>query len=198
VTTNDLWFTARGAGLAAMLILTVATSLGALGSVRLRAASVRVILQYLHRTAAVLGLGLIFVHVATLVLDAKSHVSLAGAIIPFAAVYRPNAVALGSIAMYLFLFVAALGLARGRMASSRLGASIWRALHLVAYPAWGIAIVHGLMAGTDRSQRWVVLMTMGCVLAVIFAAVVRALRVTEDAIAPAPARTPRHLTGASR
>src|SRR5664279_3743138 len=40
-----------------------------------------------------------------------------------AARHRPNAVALGSIAMYTFLLVAALGAARGRLASSPLGAA---------------------------------------------------------------------------
>jgi DMSO/TMAO reductase YedYZ heme-binding membrane subunit len=198
MTTNDLWFTARGAGLAAMLILTIATALGALGSTRLRSVSNRVIIQYMHRTAAVLGLSLIVVHVTTLVLDSKSHVSLAGALVPFAAHYRPSAVALGSIAMYLVLFVAALGLARGRLAASRAGAATWRGLHLLAYPAWGIAIVHGLMAGTDRSQNWVVLLTLGCAVAVLVAVAWRVSGINADEpTTPAPTSTPR-LTGASR
>jgi sulfoxide reductase heme-binding subunit YedZ len=180
MTNNDLWFTARGAGITAMLILTVAVVLGSLGSMRLKSAGGRVVLQYVHRTAAVLGLGLIVVHVATLVLDSKSHVSLAGAVVPFAAQYRPNAVAFGSIAMYLFLFVSALGLARGRMANSPRGAATWRALHLLSYPAWAMAVAHGLLAGTDRSQGWVVLLTLGCVLAVAFAGLARVFAMLDD------------------
>ena len=82
---NALWFTARGAGLAAMLVLTVATTLGALGSIRIESTSTRVITQYVHRTAAVLGLGLIFVHVSTLILDPKAHIGVVGALVPFAA-----------------------------------------------------------------------------------------------------------------
>ena len=198
MTTNDLWFTARGAGLAAMLVLTIATALGALGSMRLGSAGNRVVVQYVHRTAAVLGLSLIVVHVGTLVLDSKSHISLAGALIPFAAQYRPSAVAFGSIAMYLFLFVAALGIARGRLASSRLGAATWRGLHLLAYPAWGIAIVHGLMAGTDRTQKWVVLLTIGCVAAVLIAAFCRVAGLTADEPPTAPPSSMKRLTGASR
>ena len=198
MTTNDLWFTARGAGLAAMLILTIATAVGALGSMRLRSAGARVIVQYVHRTAAILGLLLIVVHVSTLVLDSKSHVSLAGALVPFAAHYRPSAVALGSIAMYLLLFVAALGFARGRLASSRLGAATWRGLHLLAYPAWVIAIVHGLMAGTDRTQKWVVLLTIGCVAAVLIAAFCRIAGLTDDKLTTTPPSSTKRLTGASQ
>lgn len=198
MTTNDLWFTARGAGLSAMLILTIATALGAFGSMRLRSAGTRVVVQYVHRTAAVLGLGLIVVHVSTLVLDSKSHITLSGALVPFAAHYRPSAVALGSIAMYVFLFVAALGLARGRLAASPAGAATWRGLHLLAYPAWAVAIVHGLLAGTDRSQAWVVLLTIACIAAVIVAAFSRIVGLVDD-----EQQLPRHtstarLTGASR
>ena len=173
MTANSLWFTARGAGLSAMLVLSLATVLGALGSVRTRSAATRVITQYVHRTAAVLGLALIVVHVGTLVLDSKAKIGLAGALIPFAAHYRPNAVALGSIAMYALLLVTALGVARGRIASSRLGPATWRVLHAMAYPVWAIAVLHGLLAGTDRGQGWVVMLTIGCVLAVILATAFR-------------------------
>ena len=139
MTANSLWFAARGAGLSAMLVLSLAAALGAAGSVRTRSVPTRVVIQYLHRTAAGLGLGLIVVHVTTLVLDNKAHIGLAGALIPFAAHYRPNAVALGSVAMYAFLLVAALGAARGRIAASQLGAATWRALHAISYPAWAVA-----------------------------------------------------------
>lgn len=170
---NALWFTARGAGLSALLVLSLAVVLGAMGSMRTRSASTRVVVQYTHRTAAALGLGLIAVHVSTLILDQKAHIGLAGALIPFAAHYRPDAVALGSIAMYAFLLVAALGAARGRLASSPLGAATWRVLHGLSYPAWLAAVLHGLLAGTDRAQHWVEVLVVSCVLAVVAAVMVR-------------------------
>ncbi len=192
MTNNDLWYTARGAGLAAMLLLTLSTSLGLVGAIRMRSVTGRVLVQYLHRTAAGLGLALIVVHVTTMVLDSKSHVSLSGALVPFAAQYRPNAVALGSIAMYVFLFVAALGLARGRLAVSPTAIRVWRGLHLLAIPAWVTAVVHGLLAGTDRGQGWVVLLTLACVAAVSASCIVRVLRLDDGPI-PATTRsaTPR-------
>ena len=167
---NMLWFTARGAGLSAMLVLSLTVALGAYGSLRIKSLSTRVVVQYLHRTAAALGLMLIFVHVGTLVLDSKSNINLAGALVPFAAHYRPNSVALGSIAMYTLLFVAAIGAARGRMAASPRGAASWRVLHALSYPAWTVAVLHGVLSGTDRSQRWVVLLDIACVAGVAIAA----------------------------
>ena len=177
---NALWFTARGAGLSALLVLSLAVVLGALSSMRTRSASTRVVLQYVHRTAAALGLGLIAVHVSTLVLDQKAHIGLAGALIPFAAHYRPNAVALGSIAMYVFLLVAALGAARGRLASSQSGAATWRVLHALSYPAWLAAVVHGLLAGTDRAQHWVITLAVFCILSVVAALLARLTVLDQD------------------
>ncbi len=71
MTANSLWFTARGAGLSAMLVLSLAAALGAAGSVRTRSVPTRVVIQYLHRTAAGLGLGLIVVHAGPVLADER-------------------------------------------------------------------------------------------------------------------------------
>ena len=199
MTANDLWFTARGAGLSALLTLSVATACGALGSLPSVTPASRVVVQYLHRTAAVLGIGLILVHVFTIVADHKSRIGVAGALVPFASQYRPNAIALGSITAYLLLAVAALGLARGRFATSPAGVRVWRALHALGYPLWALAVLHGLLAGTDRGQGWVVLLVIGCVLAVFAAGTARLLGLAEPADAPRfaerPIGTPRRPAG---
>ena len=181
---NDLWFTARGAGLSALLALSVATACGALGSLATMLPSTRVVVQYLHRTAAALGIGLIVVHVSSIVLDGKSHIGLAGALVPFAAHYRPNAVALGSGTAYLLLTVAALGLARGRLAAAPAGARLWRLAHSLGYLLWATAVLHGLLAGTDRGQGWVLLLVSGCVLLVLAAGSVRLFALEERAGEP--------------
>lgn len=173
-----LWYTARGAGLATLIMLSVATALGALGSVKLRHPSTRVIAQYIHRTAAALGLGLLAVHVTSIVVDDRSGVGVAGALVPFASAYRPGSVALGSIAAYVLLLVAALGLARGRLTRSGRAASSWRALHALAYGAWAVAMLHGLRSGTDAGERWVQLIFLGCAFGVLAALTARLVALT--------------------
>jgi predicted ferric reductase len=168
-----LWYTARGAGLAALLALTLATTLGALGSRWLASASSRVIMQYLHRSAAVLGLSLLVVHISAVLLDNKAHVGVAGALVPFASSYRPGAVALGSITAYLLLLVSALGAARGRLAASAAATRAWRAIHALGYVAWLTAIWHGFTAGTDSSVGWVRLLYLGCLITVPMALLLR-------------------------
>ena len=196
---NDLWFTARGAGLSALLTLSVATACGALGSLPTAATATRVVVQYLHRTAAALGIGLIAVHVSTIVLDSKSHIGLAGALVPFASHYRPNAVALGSCTAYLLLAVAALGLARGRLAADPTGARVWRAAHSLGYLLWAAAVLHGLLAGTDRGQGWVLVLVTGCVLLVLAAGAVRLIALDDQArVDAAPRSSDRPIGTAHR
>jgi predicted ferric reductase len=177
VTQNDLWFTARGAGLAALLSLTITVVIGTLGSAAVTSAPNRVVWQYVHRTAAGIGLLLVAVHVTTLVSDAKAHVGVAGAFVPFASQYRPNAVALGSITAYTVIVVAVAGAARGRFAATRVGAASWRGIHVLAYPAWLTAVLHSVLSGTDRAVSWVVLLDVSCVGAVMIAGVMRLVRV---------------------
>jgi len=173
-----LWYTARGAGLAALVLLSLSTCLGALVSrqpaeARATLAGGRYLVQYLHRTLAGLGLVVLFVHVGTIVADSYAHVRLTGAIIPFASGYRSGWVALGTIAAYLLVGVAIHGLARGRLASSARGARTWRGVHLLAYAGWVAAVVHGLDAGSDIGVGWVRLIFIACVTAVVASVTVR-------------------------
>ena len=159
-----LWYTARGAGLAALIVLTLSTSLGAITSVKIRSAATRVVTQYTHRAAALIGLGLIVVHIGTLLADPKAGIGAYGTLVPFASAYRPNAVALGSIAAYVLIVVAALGLARGRLAASARGARVWRYLHTPAHGAWALAMLHGINAGSDAGLPWARTLWVLCLL----------------------------------
>lgn len=187
---NALWYVARGAGLSALIVLTAATTLGALGSIKTADPANRVIVQYLHRTAAVLGLLLIATHVTTIVLDQRSHLGLRAVLVPFASSYRPGAVAMGTFAAYTVVLVSVLGLARGRLAATARGAASWRGLHSLAYLAWGLAVLHGINAGTDRSQRWMLLITLVCITAVVVGLGGRLLAGDADRGAPVNVRRP--------
>ena len=161
-----IWMTARGAGLAALVLLTVSTALGALGTRRAQNPANRVVLQYVHRTAGALGIGVLIVHIVTIIADSYANVGVTGAVIPFTAGYRATWVGLGTIAMYCLVLVAGFGFARGRMAASVRGARIWRATHSLAYFAWALAILHGYTSGTDSSVPWVIALYVLCLITV--------------------------------
>jgi len=165
-----LWYLARAAGITALIALSLATAMGAWSSGAARrptAVNRRVIFERVHRAAAVTGLGLLVVHVLSLVLDGKSGISAAATVIPMASGYRPFAVTLGVLAMYAVVFAAAVGAARGRMAASPAAARSWRALHATAYLGWLMAIGHGVLAGTDAGADPVLLIDLVCVLLVV-------------------------------
>jgi hypothetical protein len=176
-----VWYIARGAGLAALVLLTLSTSLGAFVSRHgpsgpNRNPARRYLVQYLHRIFAGLGLAALGVHFGAILADSFANVGWMGALVPFTAGYRAGAVALGSLALYIFLAVAVLGLARGRIAATPRGARIWRVLHGLAYVGWGLAVLHGFTAGTDSSVGWVRNLYQLCLVAVVGSVAARLLQ----------------------
>ena len=119
-------------------------------------------LQYVHRAAGGLGVGVLVLHVLTIVADSYAHVGVTGAVVPFTSSFRATWVGLGTIAAYLLLLVAVLGYARGRLAGTGRGAAVWRTLHGLGYLAWGLGMLHGLKSGTDTGVAWVSAIYVGC------------------------------------
>lgn len=185
-----VWMTARGAGLAALVLLTAATAVGALVSNRSIRPDTRVVVQYVHRSAAGLGLGVLVLHVLTVVADSYSHVGATGALVPFTAGYRATWVGLGTIAAYALVAVSVLGAARGRIAAGARAAATWRAVHLLAYPAWALAMVHGFLSGTDSHLGWVRLIYLVCAAAVGTALTGRLAETRHPHLVRRPARRP--------
>jgi len=80
----------------------------------------------------------------------------------------PVAVAFGIVAMYLTVFVIVASWLR-----SRIGTSRWRKTHLLAVPAFVLALMHGLFAGSDGGRAWLFWTYMGTGLIVVFLVLVR-------------------------
>jgi sulfoxide reductase heme-binding subunit YedZ len=157
-----LWYLARAAGIAAFASLSLATGLGALTARRTagdpgvdlaRAVERRVVWQYAHRAAALVGVALIGLHIGTLLADPYADVGRLG-LLPFGSGYRPLAVTFGVLAAYLLVAVVVTGLLRGRMARSATGARRWRYFHVTAYLAWAASAGHFMLAGSDAGTWW--------------------------------------------
>jgi len=130
----------------------------------------RFVVDGLHRTASLLAVAFLVVHIITAVLDSFASISLTDAIIPFVGSYRPLWLGLGAVAFDLLLAVAITSLVRARM-----GHSAWRGIHWLAYAAWPIAIVHGFGTGSDVHQTWLQVVSVACIAAVLLAIVARAM-----------------------
>jgi DMSO/TMAO reductase YedYZ heme-binding membrane subunit len=159
---TPLWYTTRATGFVALVLLTGSMALGLLSAVGFyRPAWPRFVTLGLHRNVSLLALTFTVVHVLTTVLDSFVSIPLPDAFIPFISSYRPFWLGLGAIAFDFMIALVVTSLLRARM-----GLRSWRLVHWSAYLCWPVAVVHGLGSGTDTPVRWVLVLTVCCVVVV--------------------------------
>jgi predicted ferric reductase len=138
------WLVARAAGLVAFGLLTLSVWLGLAMSTRLVPPPRRAGLLGWHRTLAWTGLAVLGLHVGALLLDPVIGFGLPAVLVPFAAPWRPVAVAAGVVAGWL-----ALALAASFRLRRFIGQRGWRRLHYASFAAFALALGHALLVGTD-------------------------------------------------
>lgn len=168
-TVTATWVLTRGSGVVSLLLLTASVALGVVNLARWRSVRwPRFVIDGLHRNVALLAVLFVGVHVAMTVIDKYTSINLVNAVLPFSGSYKPLWLGLGAIAFDLLLALIATGLLR-RVVGYRL----WRATHWLAYACWPIALLHGIGMGTDRSQTWMLAVTLACIGVVVIAGVSR-------------------------
>ena len=168
---SALWYLTRGTGAVTLVLLTVGLALGIANVRRAQTATVpRFVFEAVHRSASLLALAFLAVHVVTAVLDPFAPIRLIDALIPFVSVYRPIWVGLGAVASDVMIALIVTSLLRRRF-----GYRAWRATHWLAYACWPIALVHGIGTGSDAKTTWMLALIAGCVLVVLVAVWIRAV-----------------------
>lgn len=139
------WDASRTAGFAGYLLAWLSVMGGMLLHLRVRVRGLPLTwFLEAHRMLSALALAFVATHVAGLLLDPVVHFGPLHVVVPFTSEYRPWQTGLGTAAAWLMILVLTTTALAGRMSYSR-----WRAWHLLAFPAWALALVHGLAAGTD-------------------------------------------------
>jgi sulfoxide reductase heme-binding subunit YedZ len=165
-TPSAFWFLTRGTGAVTLVLLTASVALGVLNVRRTQIGGLpRFVLDGIHRTASLLAVTFLVVHVATALLDGFAPITLLDVVIPFGSAYRPLWIGFGAVAFDLIVAIAVTSVAR-----RRLGYGAWRATHWLAYASWPVALLHGLGTGSDTRTHWMLALTGVCV-AVMAAAV---------------------------
>lgn len=163
------WYLTRSSGAVALILLTLALVLGV---VDLRRWSTetwpRFVVDSLHRNVSLLALAFLCLHILTAALDTFASISLVNAVIPFTGSYRPLWLGLGALAFDLMLAVIITSLLR-----RRLGHAVWRTTHWLAYASWPLALLHGLGTGSDVKSTWLLVLSVGCLVAVIASVLIR-------------------------
>jgi len=145
------WYLSRASGLVAWGLATGSVILGLWVSLRLTRIRPRPAWTLdLHRYLGALTVAFTGVHLAGLVADSYVSFGVADLLLPGASSWRPEAVAVGVVAMYGLLAIETTSLLM-----RKLPRRLWRGVHLTSYLVSVLATVHMLAAGTD-SRRWLV------------------------------------------
>lgn len=157
-----LWALGRGTGIVALVAFTLTMVLGIIGRSGREALGVgRFGVNELHRTAAFTGTGMVLVHLVSLLFDPYAQLRVVDFLVPFVGSYRPLWQGLGTLAVDLLLVVTVVSLLRDRV-----GPTVFRAVHMLTYALWPIALGHALGNGTNRTSVWMLALAAGCSLAV--------------------------------
>jgi predicted ferric reductase len=158
------WYVARASGIVALGLGTLTVAWGLLFSTRLLQGrpSPKWLLD-LHRFLG--GLVVVFtaLHVGALVADNYVAFGPADLFVPFAASWKPEAVAWGVVGMYLLL-----GVELTSLLMKRLPRRLWRGIHFTSYLMFWLAVLHGSRAGTDAGHPAYVVGATAAVLVILF------------------------------
>jgi len=101
----------------------------------------------LHQFASLIGLAFAFFHALILMGDKYINYDLAQVLVPFNSTgYKPVWVGLGQIGFYLLAIVGLSFYVR-----KRLGNRSWRLIHYLSFLTFALALLHGILAGTDST-----------------------------------------------
>jgi sulfoxide reductase heme-binding subunit YedZ len=151
-TPHLFWITSRAAGIVALVLASLAVSLGLLMSTKLLRRRGPDLLA-LHEVLSVSTLVAIAVHGLALLGDKYMHPSIADIAVPLASSYRTFWTSLGIIGGW---GMALLGLSF--YVRRHIGAARWRKLHRLTAVMWAAGLVHALGEGTDAGQLWFLVM----------------------------------------
>lgn len=142
------WYTARASGLVAWALVTTSVILGLWISLRLTRQRPRPAWTLdLHRFVGGLSVAFTGFHLAGLVLDSYVTFGLRDLLVPGASSWRPGAVALGVVGLYLLLSIEVTSLFMRRIPRRW-----WRAVHMSSYALFVLATAHMFSAGADASN----------------------------------------------
>lgn len=175
-----LWEAARAAALAAFAVLSASLLTGmALRTALLAPVACNRAVLALHGFLSWFWVPLVAVHVTAIILDGTSRVSAIDAVVPFRAPYAQVPIGLGTVGLLLLVLVGVTSALRRRMSPR-----IWRWVHRLSYPMFGVFLVHAQLAGSDFSRTWISVLGWATVGALLMLAVPRALSVRWRAASP--------------
>ncbi len=160
-----LWYASRATGIVALVLLSAVVALGIAVNRHGRLPGLpRFAVAGLHRSVALIAVVFVAIHVLTAVSDRYVSIRLIAVLIPFTSRYMPLELGLGAVALDLLVAVILTSLVR-----VRIGRTAWRGVHLLAYAAYPVAVLHGYTSAKDLRSGALLALLISCVLAVAIA-----------------------------
>jgi DMSO/TMAO reductase YedYZ heme-binding membrane subunit len=122
-----------------------------------------------HMTMSIMSLSFILIHIIANVLNPRGTVSTYAAVIPLVGA-QPLGVCLGVVSTELLIAVA-ISVWFQRLVSYRR----WHAFHRLAYPAYGLALLHTFISGSDVRNALIATGLVASLLALLALFVFRAV-----------------------
>ncbi|MCX6531272.1 MAG: ferric reductase-like transmembrane domain-containing protein [Actinobacteria bacterium] len=142
------WYLSRASGIVSWALLTATILWGIFLATRIFKPFDRPAwLLDLHRWLGALTIFGVALHLVALFADSYVEFSVADLVVPFMSSWRPVALALGVVAMYLLVIVQV-----SSLMIKKLPKKIWRAIHFLSYPMFLFVMLHSFLAGSDRGQ----------------------------------------------
>ncbi len=145
------WFLSRGSAISSYLLLWLSMAFGLVLTNRMAQVwpGGPAALD-LHEYVSLLGLAFALFHAMILLGDQFINFSMLQVLLPFATQsYRPAWVGLGQISFYVMAIVTFSFYVR-----KRLGNRTWRLIHYASFASYLLALVHGVLSGTDTGAPW--------------------------------------------
>jgi predicted ferric reductase len=165
--TKAYWYMARAGGIVSYLLLWLSVVWGLVLSTKIMHNLVPAPLAYgLHEFLSLATMLFVMAHAVVLLGDSYIGFNLFHLTVPFLAPYEPLWTGLGTIGFYL-----ATVLTGSFYIRQQIGQRVWRILHYLTFVAYILALVHGVMAGTDsglKLMKLLYLTTGGSVLFLIY------------------------------
>jgi len=172
VNPQTFWFVSRASGMVAWLVLGATCLWGILLITRmLKPADRPAWLLDLHRWLGALSIVTTVVHLLALVADNYVHFGWKEILLPNQSAWKTGPVTWGVVALYLLVVIQLTSLFM-----KKLPRKLWHSIHLTSYLLFAIATVHGIQAGTDRSNMVFIIVASGFTAVVLFAATARFLQ----------------------
>ena len=158
-----MWYASRATGVVLLVLLTLVMLLGLLVTRQGRLPGLpKFAVTGLHRNLSLLAVAFVLMHVLTAVFDGYVHIPLTAAVIPLASPYERLWIGLGAVAFDLTLAVIVTSLLR-----RHLSRKLWRGVHLLVYVSWPVAWVHSVWSGKDLQHGALLVLAIGCLLAIV-------------------------------